>query len=147
MSKPGGSVRRKNKLIASAVAGAVVAMATGAVVQDRAEAAEREELRRAAQRVVQREADAPGAPWRQDRPPAGRTWSEARAEAVLSHVTVEDGRARVDVDAVTTPYTVGPTGADPRPGVPCLASRVFLFAPASDGWRLVEDLTREEFAG
>ncbi|MFD3453962.1 hypothetical protein ACFWVC_17520 [Streptomyces sp. NPDC058691] len=138
---------KKRKLALAAAAVVVAAVPSALVVQDRLEAAERKSLEQAAVKIFQHDADLPTARWRSDEPPMGKVWEKAVAAADITEVEMQGDRAKVWVNAYTTPYVTDMLGKHPEPDVPYVGSHVFVFEPAGDGWRLAEDLTQSELGG
>jgi hypothetical protein len=75
---------------------------------------------------------------------AGRGWSKAEAAAHVTQMDVQDDRAKVWVNQVTTPYREGRAGEAVGPGTPFVSSHVFVFERAGNGWLLAEDATDAE---
>ncbi|WP_329558008.1 hypothetical protein OG711_00580 [Streptomyces uncialis] len=138
---------RKHRFVLSAAAVVLAAVPATLVVQDRLDAAERDSLERAAQRIFQRDADLSTASWRNHPAPAGRDWGGAAAEARVDQVEKRGERAKVWVQQLTTPYTTTPTGTKPEATVPYVSSHLFVFERTGDDWRLAEDLTRSDQPG
>lgn len=127
------------------VAGAIAVGGLVYAVQDWREDAERESLRLAAEEIFQQKADTSSASWRKGPLPRNRMWSEAKSKARLERVQMLDSQAKVWVAELTTPYSTTRSGTDPQPDTPYVSSRVFLFEEAGDGWRMVKDLTNQEY--
>ncbi|MFD9216709.1 hypothetical protein ACIOWI_00360 [Streptomyces sp. NPDC087659] len=109
---------RKHKVGPAAVAAVLVAVPAGLAVRNQTATAEREaeerSLEQAAEEVLQRVADAPGAQWRTYAPPGGDVRNQADAKALVRRVGKKGARFTVDVDGITTPYTSDPYGRDLR---------------------------------
>ncbi|MFE7778252.1 hypothetical protein ACFU5O_31040 [Streptomyces sp. NPDC057445] len=138
-------MHRKNKLVPAVAAALLAAVPATSAIQDRLEAAERESLERAAQKVLQADADLATAEWRTYAAPPGKVWDKAVADAAVFEVEMQGDRAKIRVNESTTPYATDPSGKNPEATVPKVGTHVFLFEPAAgDGWRLVQDLTMTE---
>ncbi|MER7109824.1 hypothetical protein [Streptomyces sp. NPDC000229] len=142
-------MRTIHKLLLAALAAGIVTGGALFFVLGRMEEAkreaERESIRLAAESIFQAKADKKDAQWRAYPAPTGRVWDRARTKVTLDQVEMQGERAKVRISEITTPYTTSPSGADPQPDVPYVGQYVYVFEPAGDSWKLVKDVTKEEF--
>ncbi|MER7814178.1 hypothetical protein [Streptomyces sp. NPDC096153] len=135
---PGGAGRGR---------GGVVAVPAGLVVGNEAAAAEREaaerSLERAAEEVLQRVADAPGAQWRTYAPPGGDVRNHADARDLVRRAGRKRTRFAVDVDGITAPCAPNTYGRGLWPTVPRVGQHRFVFERDGSDWRLARDLTAQ----
>ncbi|MFI8181022.1 hypothetical protein ACIF70_10930 [Actinacidiphila glaucinigra] len=132
---------KKHRLIPATAAALLAAVPATLMVHRHIGTAERASLERAAQKVLQHDAELPTAYWRKDAPEADRAVSTADIQQVEMH----GDRAEVWVSEHTTPYVTDSNGENPTPAIAAVSSHLFVFERAGDGWRLAEDLTAWEF--
>ncbi|SDK96420.1 hypothetical protein [Streptomyces indicus] len=138
-------MRGKHKLALAAGVVVLAAAPTVYVLQERAEAAEREALEQAVEELFQAEADRDVA-GRTELVEPDRVWQKFDAEAVGFDVTRDGSRATVDVTQTVTMYTTDRRGGDLRAEVPSVATRILVFESVDGDWRMVEDVTERELA-